>query len=211
MRGKGLWALHGAAVLALTVMAGSALRSAGQDDFPLRPRGRSARGGLGPAAPPVPQVPENGTARPDRSSRPNCGLPAAMHNGPSGTDRVNRPSGSFLLKATDDCHLWVVDPSEVAELAFADIMLSPIKDGVRIARIGDTPRPGLLSGMEEGDIVRAVNGIPVRTESELRRLFGKCWEKSPVVRTTLERRGRLVVVAYKRLTGSSRHSATARD
>jgi S1-C subfamily serine protease len=116
---------------------------------------------------------------------------------------------------TDSRQVWQMDPEEMiwaeqnADAILRDLSLSVAADergnvkGLRVAGIQDGSI-AMLRGVEEGDVVRSVNGQPLQSPDDLRRMQEQSKGKRQNSMTmVIERAGRSVQIEYLPLKGDS--------
>ena len=114
------------------------------------------------------------------------------------------PYGTVLIKSTPTRRHWRVDPREVQavnelrDASFPGLVLSAhFGGGVRVENPSDL-RLGVVRDLERGDVVREINDIPVRDETQFRLLASRLWKKTGVIRAEVDRAGSSVTITYQR-------------
>jgi hypothetical protein len=174
---KGRWVLHGAAALSLAVIGVVALRGT----EPPRPAGSL-------------------TVRTERPAPVREEIKTALEPAPAeGLDSKSRGGRSLRLRSTASGETWILDPKEAAQAPHEGLDLRVEEGGgVRVCRLDEEARVGFARGLQEGDVIRQINGIIVRDGGDVRFLPGRLFLKGPVVLVSVERGGRPICIAYKR-------------
>jgi hypothetical protein len=114
------------------------------------------------------------------------------------------PYATVLIKSTATRRHWRLDPREVQAVrehrtgALPGLLLSAnFGGGVRVEHPSDL-RLGIARDLEKGDVVREMNGIQIRDESQFRLLAGRLWNKTGLIRATVDRGGSSIAITYQR-------------